>query len=207
MRLSGFVHATGAVFDQPGEYVMVAWRTDTQMHRRINFERGDWEARLRRQVRNKGKPQGSYELDVVVHSKRLFDLVSTHPFVVGVFCWDNQLLSEALRHADVDVVDASDAVLVVHMGTDRQGDRDSKHHARSGSNYANELAHNISNQFFMIVAFRQPLVPSHPARGCLRYSTLNACHALGCLRRSRWHMIYCATPSLTDTPVYCPKAS
>lgn len=131
---------------------MTAMRVNVPLSGRINFFSPHWEDSIHKQARRHGQPQGSFGLDVFVYAQQALLNLTLPRFMVGVWRWDNPLLSEALLSADMAVVDASAAVLVVHMGGSSAPQQGAGYTARLGSQYADEIAHNASNHFFMIGA-------------------------------------------------------
>ena len=97
-------------------FLMVGQRWNVDLNTPWDFERADWEERLRGYVANYGAlhpPSGS---DYFVFP-RGSAIEKLPPFAVGRPGWDNYLIYKA-RHLGIPVVDATRVVTVVHQNHD-----------------------------------------------------------------------------------------
>lgn len=96
-------------------FLMVGQRWDIDLNREIDFRNPAWAQRLRNEVKQRGilhPPAGS---DYFVYRGFIWDEMP--PVVVGRAGEDNQLIYHC-RASHVPVIDASDAVTVVHQNHD-----------------------------------------------------------------------------------------
>src|SRR5690348_16862315 len=97
------------------EFLMAGRRWDTEIREPWEFEREDWQERVRKLALQTGRQRPADWIDYFVFSRGLFrDLPA---LVVGRVFWDNWTLWKALEMGK-PVVDASRAVLAVHQNHD-----------------------------------------------------------------------------------------
>ncbi len=97
------------------KYLMVGQRWDVDIDKLWEFERDDWEERLRDFIEKYGQlhpPAGS---DYFIFPKGV--LGQFPPFAVGRPCWDNWLIYKA-RFQRVALIDASPTIVAVHQNHD-----------------------------------------------------------------------------------------
>lgn len=114
MLLEDFLPAVDRVAAAFGSYLMVGQRWDLAVDTLIDVEKGgllDLRARLELEGR-RHPPAGS---DYFVFARHRFPLLPA--FAVGRAGWDNWMIYAA-RHAGLPVVDASEAITVVHQDHD-----------------------------------------------------------------------------------------
>lgn len=114
--MQGFAHALGRVRAAHTKFLMVGRRWDVQIEEPYDFERRDWQTRLRSYALNKGRLRTPDWIDYFVFSRGLYG-AELPPFVVGRVFWDNWLVWKALD-AKYPVVDASDVAIAVHQNHD-----------------------------------------------------------------------------------------
>jgi hypothetical protein len=110
-----FAQAVSRVTAGSGSFLMVGRRTDMDVKDAIEFRRDDWAAQVRGRARHEGKLQIARSIDYFAVSRGLYPAMP--PLAIGRFWWDNWLLWKA-RSLGAKVVDASNAVLVVHQNHD-----------------------------------------------------------------------------------------
>jgi hypothetical protein len=119
LLLSDFTSAVERVTSWRDRFLMVGRRTELDVDRLQDFDAPEWEARLRRLAREKGRVGGVGGIDYFVFSRGLFP--SIPPFAIGRMAWDMWLIRSA-RSSKAPVVDASAVVLTIHQ------DHDYSHH-------------------------------------------------------------------------------
>jgi hypothetical protein len=110
-----FAQAVSRVTAWSRSFLMVGRRTDMEVKDAIEFQRDDWAAQVRGRARHEGKLQIARSIDYFAVSRGLYPAMP--PLAIGRFWWDNWLLWKA-RSLGAKVVDASNAVLVVHQNHD-----------------------------------------------------------------------------------------
>jgi hypothetical protein len=110
--LSDFMRAVRQVSSWRPPYLMIGRRWNIDLAERIEFERSDWEARLRAVVFQRSRPFDSDWVDYFLFSRGLFRGIP--PFAVGRLWWDTWLVWKAVSQG-VPVVDASTDVIAIHQ--------------------------------------------------------------------------------------------
>jgi hypothetical protein len=113
--LDDFPRAIAPVAAWGDRFLMVGRRTDVNITNPIDFDRHDWAERLRNRAQREGKLQIARSIDYFAFSRGLYPAMP--PLAIGRFWWDNWLLWKA-RSVGAKVVDASEAVLIVHQNHD-----------------------------------------------------------------------------------------
>jgi predicted O-methyltransferase YrrM len=110
-----FPAAVDAMRGRLPEFLMMGRRFDFDQIGLIDFSRPDWAERLRREVTKNGILHAETGIDYFVFTPGLWPKIP--PFAIGRMAWDNWLVKtpHALGKA---VVDASDAITVVHQTHD-----------------------------------------------------------------------------------------
>jgi hypothetical protein len=109
-----FIEALARVSTWQDHFLMVGRRTDLDLKQAVDFD-GNWASRLRDQAQREGKLQIARSIDYFAFSRGLYP--SIPPLAIGRFWWDNWLLWKA-RSLRAKVIDASQAVLVIHQNHD-----------------------------------------------------------------------------------------
>ena len=109
-----FAQALTRVATWSDHFLMVGRRTDLDIKEPIDFQ-ADWVAQVSDRARREGKLQIARSIDYFAFSRRLYP--SIPPLAIGRFWWDNWLLWKA-RSLGAKVVEASQAVLVIHQNHD-----------------------------------------------------------------------------------------
>ncbi len=97
------------------KFLMVGRRWDINIAEAYDFEREDWQERLR-SLAMSGRQRGAEWIDYFAFQRGLYK-GNMPAFVIGRVHWDNWLLWKA-RDAGAAVVDASAAVVAVHQNHD-----------------------------------------------------------------------------------------
>jgi|Deesub1362A_J573_1020465.scaffolds.fasta_scaffold01365_6 hypothetical protein len=114
LLLDDFLPAVQRVAGRFDEFLIVGQRWDLDVREPLVFE-GDWCARLRARLESQGRlhpPAGS---DYFVFPRAAF--AEMPPFALGRAGWDNWMIYAA-RHQGWPVVDATQAITVVHQDHD-----------------------------------------------------------------------------------------
>lgn len=109
-----FSQALQQVASSVNRFLVVGRRTDLDLKQRLTFQK-DWAPTLRQQARTEGKLQIARSIDYFAFSRGLYPAIP--PLAIGRFWWDNWLLWKA-RSLGATVIDASQAVLVIHQNHD-----------------------------------------------------------------------------------------
>lgn len=96
-------------------FLLVGQRWDVEVDKPWDFDKPDWEARLRSYARENGKLHAVTGIDYFVFPKGLWSDIP--PFALGRTVWDNWLIYQArLKHSCV--VDATQVVTAIHQNHD-----------------------------------------------------------------------------------------
>ncbi len=109
-----FAQALARVAEWSDHFLMVGRRTDLEVKEAIKFD-ADSVTELRSRARRNGKLQIARSIDYFAFSRGLYPAIPA--LAIGRFWWDNWLLWKA-RSLHAQVVDASEAVLVIHQNHD-----------------------------------------------------------------------------------------
>jgi len=96
-------------------FLMVGQRWDLRLEEPLNFSDPDWERKLRDRVRSEGILLNRSGIDYFAFTAGLWNEIP--PFAIGRTAWDTWLIYGA-RARGAAVVDASDAVTIVHQNHD-----------------------------------------------------------------------------------------
>lgn len=110
--LSCFCEAILNVARCSSRFLVVGRRWNVRLDQPLDFERLDWETRLRSLAISSGREQPSYAVDYFVFPRYLY--VEVPPLAIGRFYWDHWLVWKA-RSMEVPVFDASGDVLAIHQ--------------------------------------------------------------------------------------------
>ncbi|CAM4897393.1 unnamed protein product, partial [Rotaria socialis] len=73
------------------------------------------------------------------------------PFLVGVYRWDNWLLSEILLRTSITVMDVTQSIFIIHQQRKKlEGQKPEPHARRRGAVYNDVLAKNISGEDYKV---------------------------------------------------------
>ena len=113
--MSDFMAAVTRLAGQTQQFLMIGQRWDVDLDEPWDFDRPDWEGRLRSYVRRHGEFRDPYGPDYFVFRRGLWPALP--PFAVGRFFWDYWLIFRA-RSLAVPVVDATGCVMAIHQTHD-----------------------------------------------------------------------------------------
>jgi len=99
--------------DMPS-FLMCGRRWDLDVTEEIDFEDGEWAAKLIEKVEKEGKRHGLSGKDYFVFPR---DMVNMPAFAVGRPGWDDWLIYD-MRSRRIPVIDATEAVTVIHQNHD-----------------------------------------------------------------------------------------
>jgi hypothetical protein len=140
LLMQDFHRALERVKAAHSRFLMVGRRWDAEIHEPRDFEKKDWEKRLRDEVLRNGKQRTPEWIDYFAFTRGLYG-PDMPRLVIGRVFWDNWLLWKA-RSSNSPVVDASAMIIAVHQNHDYgyhpQGKAGVFHGEESGRNY--ELA-------------------------------------------------------------------
>lgn len=112
--MSDFIRAIQSVSALKRRFLVVGQRWDLEIKQPLDFS-PDWENRLLSLIGGMGKLQENYAMDYFAFSRGMWGEIP--PFAIGRMAWDNWLCYRA-RALSVPVVDATEAVIVVHQNHD-----------------------------------------------------------------------------------------
>jgi len=113
--MSDTLKATHQVAAQAENFLMVSQRWNLDIEDPIDFT-GDWETRLRRDVRKRGKFYTPWGVDYFVFPRHMY-AENVPDFTIGRPAWDNWMVYTAVNTWGM-AVDATRSVLVVHQNHD-----------------------------------------------------------------------------------------
>lgn len=116
LLMSDFRSAVESMSKAHGRFLLSGRRWDVDIREPWDFERPDWDERLRKLARQTNRQRPAQWIDYFVFSKGLYYHQVPH-FVIGRPGWDNWLLWFA-RSSGATVVDASWMVCAVHQNHD-----------------------------------------------------------------------------------------
>lgn len=94
------------------EFLVSGRRWTVRMREPVDFERPDWQARLRDRARRRGRLDQPFASDYFILS-RDGPMVELPPFAVGRPAWDNWMFRRA-RELRIPLVDATGAITAIH---------------------------------------------------------------------------------------------
>jgi hypothetical protein len=126
-----------------GLFVTVGERMDNPFENLIDFN----DPKEIKQLTS-GDFHGEWGLDYWIFPTNLFHQsgIDFLPFLLGVYRWDNWLLSEFVLHEDVTVIDATSSISAVHLDDPQR----KVHSARNGAQYNDNLAKHSSGMQYRI---------------------------------------------------------
>jgi hypothetical protein len=96
--------------------LIVGRRWDIDLKQAWDFEKPDWEAKLKAFVRQHGKLHARSGIDYFVFSSSTI-FFNIPPFAIGRIAWDNWFIYKA-RSLQIPVIDATEALMVIHQNHD-----------------------------------------------------------------------------------------
>ena len=112
--MNDFIRAVQRVIMRNKRALVIGRRWDIDMERLVDFMTG-WEERLKRLVKQEGKPHAETGMDYFVFPRGFFENIP--PFAIGRTAWDNWLIYHA-RMQKVPVINASESIMAVHQNHD-----------------------------------------------------------------------------------------
>ncbi len=112
--MSDAVEAARQVAAQSGDFLVVGQRWNLDVKQELDFL-GDWEARLRSEVTQRGEFYSPWGIDYFIFPRHLYTEVPD--FTIGRPAWDNWMVFHARATFGL-AVDASRQVLAVHQNHD-----------------------------------------------------------------------------------------
>eukprot|EP00276_Gloeochaete_wittrockiana_P005502 CAMPEP_0184647674 /NCGR_PEP_ID=MMETSP0308-20130426/4664_1 /TAXON_ID=38269 /ORGANISM="Gloeochaete witrockiana, Strain SAG 46.84" /LENGTH=648 /DNA_ID=CAMNT_0027078865 /DNA_START=97 /DNA_END=2043 /DNA_ORIENTATION=+ len=167
-KMVNVVFGPNSKFSQP---VVVGQRTDFGLTRYMNLS--SWEARdsLFKSASN-GVLHGEYGIDYFVARKSAFGKFEMLPLLLGTHRWDNWLLSQYLVQNEMTVIDATNAVRVVHQDSDEKGTS----HQRVGSQWNQQLVEGHSSKRYRLGStLRAPYYLANDKEGYLNILRNDSC--------------------------------
>lgn len=116
LLMEDFRRAVQQVASARAKFLMVGRRWDVNIAEAYDFEREDWQERLRSSAIRSARQRGPEWIDYFVFTRGLYD-GSMPPLVLGRVHWDNWLVWKA-QNEGCAVVDASAAVVAAHQNHD-----------------------------------------------------------------------------------------
>ena len=99
--------------DMPS-FLVCGRRWDLDVTEEIDFTNNGWAGRLRERVKNEGRPHGLSGMDYFIFPR---NLITMPAFAVGRPGWDTWLIYN-MRSRRIPVIDATEAITVVHQNHD-----------------------------------------------------------------------------------------
>ena len=113
--INDFLPSVQEAFKEAPCSLLVGRRWDLDLERAWDFERTDWQERIREYVHRSGHLHGWTGIDYFVFPRGLFSNIP--PFAVGRTRWDNWLIYYA-RSLRIPVINATESVLAIHQNHD-----------------------------------------------------------------------------------------
>lgn len=114
MLMSDAVEAARQVAAQVRDFLLVGQRWNLDLAEPFDFT-GDWEARLREQVEQRGEFYSPWGIDYFIFPRHLYTEVPS--FTIGRPAWDNWMVYHARTEIGM-AIDASRQVIAVHQNHD-----------------------------------------------------------------------------------------
>ncbi len=114
LLLPDVLEAARQVMTQVAKFLIVGQRWDLDVREPLDFEAG-WQTRLIARVQDRGRRHPRGGSDYFIFPRDCFTIMP--PLAVGRAGWDNWMIYEARRNGWV-VVDASEAIMIVHQDHD-----------------------------------------------------------------------------------------
>jgi len=150
--LPDFITASQAVAQQLEHFLVVGQRWDLDVRRPLDYSPG-WEARLRAEVRRRGRqhlPAGS---DYFIFPRAVFTTLPD--FAIGRAGWDNWMIYYA-RQQGWHVVDGTPGIMVIHQDHDYRHLPGGRPHYLQPESRANEdLAGGFANLYMVLDSDKQ----------------------------------------------------
>lgn len=129
-------------------FVITGRRYDLDVKQPVDFSSEQSLRTFSRMVLKLGKQHTQYGLDFFIFSHEALTRIIKQgfpAFLVGIYRWDNVMLSTVLLTRHLHVFDGSETILAVHQGTETH---DHKH--EKGSKYNDELARRFTGKSFIL---------------------------------------------------------
>jgi len=128
-------------------YVITGKRYDSNLTQLVDFDDASSVEKFKNNAREGSTRHGKYGLDYFVFSHKSLKIIAREcpPFLVGVFRWDNSVLTAMLLRREINVYDASNAIFALH-----QGSTGHKHLLDEGSSYNQDLAVKYVGHSYML---------------------------------------------------------
>jgi len=110
--LTDSLSETALKYETTEHFLLIGRRHNLEVSDLINFDRKNWEMRLRKKVIRKGSIHNHTGIDYFVF--RRLDWMEIPPLVIGRVAWDNWLVFQAIKKGH-KVVNATKAIFVVHQ--------------------------------------------------------------------------------------------
>ncbi|HVN56303.1 MAG TPA: hypothetical protein VMT46_18385 [Anaerolineaceae bacterium] len=112
--LPDLLSAARKIQAQVERFLVVGQRWDLDVTRLLDLSAG-WEGRLAEDVRQRGKRHRAMGSDYFIYPRGCFERIPD--FAIGRSGWDNWMIYEG-RRLGLDVIDASEAITVIHQNHD-----------------------------------------------------------------------------------------
>ena len=130
---------------------------DGSARRSLDFADPAWRARLHARATTHGIMHSEYGVDYMVAAAPLWAAaaggrgpLAMPPFVAGAFRWDSFVLSQAVVHPGVAVVDMTPAVTAMHLQAGASGPAPSTHSRRAGAAHNERLARSLTGDRYLM---------------------------------------------------------
>mmetsp|Transcript_28819 Transcript_28819/g.46626 ORF Transcript_28819/g.46626 Transcript_28819/m.46626 type:complete len:644 (-) Transcript_28819:173-2104(-) len=136
------------VFRPNGEFanaVVVGQRTDIELTKYMDLRTQEARDSLFREAEY-GDLHGEYGIDFFAARKSAFSKFEMLPLLMGTHRWDNWLLSQYIVRKEMMVIDATNAVRVVHQGSKEKGES----HHRGGADWNQQLVEEHSSKRYRL---------------------------------------------------------
>lgn len=95
--------------------LIVGQRWDWNNPIKINFNDPEWESHIKQTALKDGELHAPSGIDYFLHTKTTYPFI--HPFAIGKFWWDNWLMGNAYKRANVKTVDVTETVFAIHQNS------------------------------------------------------------------------------------------
>ncbi|CAF3854211.1 unnamed protein product, partial [Rotaria magnacalcarata] len=128
------------------EFFLVGCRRDYVVSRSLNYSNP---ANTLQDALNNSQITSTADIDFIAF--KTDTPIYMAPFLVGVYRWDNWLLSEMLLRTNITVIDVTQSTFIIHQKLkELDGQKPLHHSSRIGAAYNDELTKNISGTDYKV---------------------------------------------------------
>lgn len=139
-------HSIAHVSEHLTDFVLVGCRRDYEIPSSVNISNPE---EILENAKLYSKLHSTTGIDMIAFPVKL--QMAMPPFLVGVYRWDNWLLSEIILRTDVTLIDVTTSALAIHQQVSvENGGTQQNHSARLGASYNDALTKNTSGNDYKL---------------------------------------------------------